>query len=62
MNVRNRIDKLEEQAENFQERMDDRNSDQDEVARMLHSIGRKNLAGILRMVNGKTRGLPSERP
>ena len=62
MNVKRRIDKLEEQTESFQERMDNRSSDQNEVARMLRAIGRKNLTGILRRIDGRTRGLPSERP
>jgi uncharacterized coiled-coil DUF342 family protein len=61
MNLKRRIDQLENQAEHYQEKMLDQKQDVDKVTVMIRAIGRKGLAEILRRIDGKTRGLPSQR-
>jgi hypothetical protein len=61
MNLKRRIDQLENHAEYYQEKMLDQKQDADKVTVMIRAIGRKGLAEIFRKIDGKTRGLPSER-
>ncbi len=61
MNFRKRIDKLEERAEGYQEKVDVQDDREDGIAKALRKIGRKGLRDILRRIDGKTRGLPLER-
>ena len=56
-----RLERLEERAEHHMEAMDDRNDDDDELAKMFNGVGPKGFAKILKAIDGKTRGLPIER-
>ena len=61
MNLKKRIDQLENKAEHYQEKISERHGETDKVTEMVRTLGQKRLAKILRRIDGKTPGIPSER-